>query len=73
MLEKDSNIRLKDIGEIKKHAWFNELNFKLLEQKKITAPYKPEKFEIKENGDISNFDTMFTDLDPQRESIVNYD
>jgi len=31
MLEKDSNIRLKDIGEIKKHAWFNELNFKLLE------------------------------------------
>ena len=60
LLDKDPNKRLgnlKGIEEIKNHPFFAKIDFDLIEQKKITAPFIPE---INNITDVQNFDEEFT-------------
>ena len=43
--------------EIKKHPFFNGMDFKALEEKKIEAPFKPV---LEDSFDVRNFDEEFT-------------
>ena len=63
LLTKDQKERFGINGgfeEIKKHPFFNGIDFKSLEEKKIPAPFKPV---IKDALDVSNFDEEFTSED----------
>nr|QIA61837.1 RAC serine/threonine-protein kinase [Halichondria panicea] len=66
LLTKDPNKRLGagegDAAEVKKHAFFDPINFQDLYDKKIEAPFKPE---ITSETDVSNFDPDFTTEKPQ--------
>ena len=56
----DPNKRLgKHVEDIKNHEFFKDIDWKKLEKKEITPPYKPK---IKFAGDVGNFDTMFTEM-----------
>jgi len=61
LLNKDPNLRLGsgkcDVADIKKHAWFRELNWTDLLELKVDPPYKPE---VKSVMDTSNFSSEFT-------------
>ena len=46
--------------EIKKHPFFNGIDFKALEEKKIEAPFKPS---LEDAFDVTNFDDEFTSED----------
>nr|XP_020462320.1 protein kinase C epsilon type-like [Monopterus albus] len=46
---------------IKLHPFFSEINWMLLEQRKITPPFKPR---IKTKRDVNNFDQDFTREEP---------
>ena len=63
LLVKDQKERFGNKGgfsEIGKHPFFKGVDFKALEEKKVTAPYKP----VLENlYDVSNFDEEFTSED----------
>ena len=50
-----------DSIEIKNHKFFKDINWKKVERKEIEPEYKPV---LKKPGDVSNFDKMFTDMDP---------
>ena len=50
-----------DSIEIKNHEFFKDINWKKVERKEIEPEYKPV---LKKPGDVSNFDKMFTDMDP---------
>ena len=50
-----------DSIEIKNHKIFKDINWKKVESKEIEPEYKPV---LKKPGDVSNFDKMFTDMDP---------
>jgi len=58
----DFDNRLVDyvIDEIKKHAFFKDIDFKALEAKKIEAPFKPV---LEGSLDVRNFDEEFTSED----------
>lgn len=43
--------------EIKKHPWFESINWMALEDKKLKAPFIPL---VKSYSDVSNFDPEFT-------------
>mmetsp|Transcript_2829 Transcript_2829/g.3187 ORF Transcript_2829/g.3187 Transcript_2829/m.3187 type:complete len:529 (-) Transcript_2829:611-2197(-) len=47
-----------DADEIKRHPFFKGMDWKLLEAKKIEAPFKPD---VKADDSVANFDTCFTD------------
>ncbi len=47
------------VEDIKNHEFFKDIDWIKLEKKEITPPYKPK---IKFAGDVSNFDTMFTEM-----------
>lgn len=72
LLQKDPTKRLgggeDDAEEVMKHIFFECINFKDLYDKKIEAPFKPQ---IKDDTDVSYFDTDFTseapDLTPPEE------
>lgn len=51
----------RDGSEIKKHRFFDGINWKKLEKKQIPAPFKPR---ITNPLDTSNFSTDFTKLPP---------
>lgn len=46
---------------IKTHAFFREIDWVLLEQRKVKPPFKPR---IKTKRDVNNFDQDFTKDDP---------
>ena len=49
----------KNVLDIKKHKFFEDIDWVKLEKKQITPPYKPK---IRYQGDVRNFDKMFTDM-----------
>ena len=59
LLTRDPTQRLGVNGadEIKKHAFFEKVDWKRLIQKKIQPPFKPS---VSSPVDVSNFDTVFT-------------
>ena len=62
LLDRNSDSRLGsggDAEQVKSHAWFDGLDWDLLLQKKITAPFKPN---INLPTDTGNFDSEFTNL-----------
>ena len=50
-----------DAEEVKRHEYFKGVNWKHILEKKVKPPFKPL---IRGESDISNFDRMFTDEDP---------
>jgi len=62
LLKKNPSERLGTNGveEIKNHRWFSDLDWELLAQKKVPAPFKPK---ISGDYDVDNFDTEFTKED----------
>ena len=59
--EKRLGYGIMDSIEIKNHVFFKDINWKKVERKEIEPEYKPV---LKKPGDVSNFDTIFTDMDP---------
>ena len=60
LCEINVNNRLgKNTAEIKKHKFFEKIDWNKLEKKQITPPFKPK---IRYQGDVRNFDKMFTDM-----------
>lgn len=62
-----------DATELKRHAFFKNLDWKALATKKITAPFKPS---IRYELDVSNFSEEFTQMVPTDSPAVvppNYD
>jgi len=56
------NVRLrigKNSKDIKNHKFFENIDWVKLEKKEITPPFKPK---IRYQGDVRNFDKMFTDM-----------
>ena len=49
----------KNVSEIKNHKFFEDVDWIKLEKKQITPPFKPK---IRYQGDVRNFDKMFTDM-----------
>ena len=49
----------KNVNEIKNHKFFEDIDWVKLEKKQITPPFKPK---IRYQGDVRNFDKMFTDM-----------
>ena len=47
---------LKDFDEIKAHKWFKDIDWALLNEKKITAPFIPK---ISGDNYLDNFDEEF--------------
>ena len=70
--EKRLGYGIMDSIEIKNHVFFKDINWKKVERKEIEPEYKPV---LKKPGDVSNFDTIFTDMDPysykDREKLIN--
>jgi serine/threonine protein kinase len=52
---------LKDAEEVKQHEYFSGINWKNILEKKVKPPFKPM---IRSKADVSNFDRMFTEEDP---------
>lgn len=62
LLQKNPHDRLgmnSDAKEIKDHAWFKKTNFKILRERKVETPWKPE---VSSNLDTSNFDEYEEDI-----------
>ena len=60
LLIKNQDLRLGSIDgfeDIKKHSFFKGFDFKLLEEKKLEAPYIPT---LKGSMDVTNFDSKYT-------------
>ncbi len=59
LLSKECTKRLGHIGaaEVKSHPWFEKINWKNLQERKIKAPFVPE---LKSDIDTRNFDIQFT-------------
>ncbi len=68
LLERDVNKRLgnKGINEIKEHPFFKDIDFDLIVQKKIPAPYIPN---INDKTDVQYFDEEFTSEEPSNTYI----
>ncbi|XP_049819509.1 ribosomal protein S6 kinase alpha-5 isoform X2 [Aethina tumida] len=77
LLVKDPRKRLgggeEDAKELKRHAFFKDLDWDKLERKEIPAPFKPV---IRNELDVSNFSEEFTAMPPRDSPAVvppNYD
>ena len=56
------NVRLRygrNVKDIKNHPFFESIDWIKLEKKEITPPFKPK---IRYQGDVRNFDKMFTEM-----------
>ena len=72
LFQKKSDVRLgtKDgAAEIKKHPWFESINWLALENKKLKAPFIPL---VKSYSDVSNFDPEFTQCDVESYSEASF-
>ena len=49
----------RNVKDIKNHKFFESIDWVKLEKKEITPPFKPK---IRHQGDVRNFDKMFTDM-----------
>lgn len=70
LLIKDPNERLGAHGgfnEIKAHPFFSSINFDLIYNKKMPAPFKPV---ISDRYDVQNFDKEFTSENPDQMSVI---
>jgi hypothetical protein len=59
-LQKQPSERLGSNGglvEIEQHLFFKSIDWRLLEQKQLTPPYKPQ---VQSDRDLSNIDKLFT-------------
>jgi len=52
---------LNDFDDLKKHKWFKDLNWDLLHEKKIEAPFKPK---VVGDNWMDNFDEEFIKEEP---------
>ena len=59
--EKRLGYGILDSEEIKNHFFFKNINWQKVERKEYLPEYVPK---LKKDGDVSNFDKMFTDMDP---------
>ena len=59
----------KNVKDIKNHKFFEDIEWVKLEKKQITPPFKPK---IRYQGDVRNFDKMFTDM-PINSTLGNKD
>ena len=59
----------KNVKDIKNHKFFEDIDWVKLEKKQITPPFKPK---IRYQGDVRNFDKMFTDM-PINSTLGNKD
>lgn len=58
----------KGAAEIKAHPWLSKINWKLLSEKKVEAPFKPK---ITGDYDVDNFDSEFTKEEAMNSVIPN--
>lgn len=58
LLEKDSEIRMSNIADIKNHPWFLKINWEQLIRKEIKPHFRPK---IEDDIDVQNFDREFTE------------
>ena len=56
LLDKDPARRVKNAQDIKKHKWFQKINWNDLVNKKMTPPFKPV---VRSDDDCRNIDQMF--------------
>ncbi|XP_077477863.1 ribosomal protein S6 kinase alpha-5 isoform X1 [Stigmatopora argus] len=65
LLTKDPKKRLgsgpNGVDDVKKHPFYQKINWEDLAAKKVPAPFKPV---IRDELDVSNFAAVFTDMDP---------
>lgn len=70
LLVRDQSQRLGSKGglnEIRAHSFFKSINFELVLQKKLPAPFIPT---ILDKYDVNNFDSNFTDEYPEFNSTL---
>mmetsp|Transcript_27627 Transcript_27627/g.49854 ORF Transcript_27627/g.49854 Transcript_27627/m.49854 type:complete len:130 (+) Transcript_27627:717-1106(+) len=58
LMKIDSRKRLADAAEVKRHPFFETINWEQLAAKEVKPPFKPK---VMHNKDLRNFDRMFTD------------
>lgn len=70
LLRKDPAKRLgaNSADEVKTHPWFKGVNWDMLYQKKYDAPFVPV---IKDELDLDNFDTEFTEIEVNSMSMTD--
>ena len=56
LLDRDPKKRISKATDIKKHPWFKRIDWKLLWDKKLKAPFKPT---VSSPDDTRNIDVMF--------------
>lgn len=71
LLERDPTYRLgcrpgSGVQDIKKHAFFAEINWELLENRGVKPPFKPR---VRSTTDIQNFDREFTKEAPDHQFL----
>ena len=63
------------VSDIKKHRWFNSLNWEDLLKKKLKPHYIPT---VKSPGDVSNFEeypdsgTLIQEVKPNNDPFINW-
>ena len=62
----ESRIGFKDIGEIKKHGWFEEVDWKEVEELKLEPPIKPR---IHDRFDVDNFNYNLVKQKPEIQNL----
>ena len=56
------------VTDVKRHTWFQNINWDAMERQTLTAPYKPE---IKHNKDISKFEYCDPTLNERNDKLLD--